>query len=605
MEEKIIKEQYKATAILGEDGVSIFYEGEDLKSGQKIWLEYFRAEFFDEALVQKLANLSCSLIRLNHSGIVKTLDFAPEEAGFWLILEKISGVSLARYLEEKQKLDFAEVSKMMASLIEALNFAARQLVNHGSLNLENIWLTDDQKIKIWGFALRTLVLQEMIARTSSLPVGTSYLAPEQLKGEFFQEASDLYSFGVIIYQLLTGQLPAGQSPDFSLVPAPAAFQEILARLLKENPKERLNSWEDLLKILDEKNIFKKEETATAPAPPAAEKKPPGKDKPKKEKKPGFWKKALGILFVFLVGAAAGFFLAYLAGPFNQTYFKNEVVVPEVKGLTLQDAENILHTSQLNPVFGAEVPSSQVEKGKVAYTDPEAASRAGRGTAVKVFLSSGANLIPAPKLTGLNFDQAQKAAEKLGLEIELSADSREIAQARAVILNQFPAPQSQLRTGDKIMVSFTKSKNLEQVTLLDFTGQDFFKAKSILKENNLNLGRIIYQNCPAEGKNKIFLQNPGAGAKILPMSFVDLVIGAGPEVPKIEIRKALVEFTLPINLAGKKIWLAEIKVEDTTGVYPVFQKEIKAAESIVCEVLGVGESTTRIYLNGQLINVQRF
>lgn len=319
MEIKILKEKYKTGAVLKEDSLSVLYEGQHLKTGQNLWLEYFKGENLNEGTLLKLTNLAGSLVHLEHPQIVRILDFFTEETGFWLVSEAVRGTSLAAYLKEKQKLSSEEALEIVLDVVQALFFAGLELVPHGNLNLEDIWLTQAGQAKVCGFALKAIVVYELMTRLNELPLKGIYFAPEQFKGEFLREASDLYALGVIFYQMLAGQPPfdaennAGlahkhqfEEPDFSLIEAPGYVKEIIVKLLKKEPQERFSSWEDLIQTFKEKGLLK-EKQPEIPVKGSVQETPPrlksfkmGEKIPQKS----------GVLVFFLLGIFLGLGFGY-------------------------------------------------------------------------------------------------------------------------------------------------------------------------------------------------------------------------------------------------------------------------------------------------------
>jgi eukaryotic-like serine/threonine-protein kinase len=614
-----LKDQYLVGSPFREDELSILYEGKDTKTDGSVWLECFKENSINFATIQKLTNLASTLMRLDHPNLVKTLNFFAEGSRFWVVSEAVNGATLEAVLKDKTRLRTEEALEIILQVIKALYYAGKQLVTHGALGPDNIWIPRGGGVKVYGLSLRAVVINEILAKTHQLPVKGLYLAPEQFKGEFFRETSDLYALGVIFYQLLSGKPPfeaadnaalahlhENQAPDLTHFKTAGYASEIISHLLKKNPAERYSSWEDLIRNLREKKILKDTTDLILPEKQAPLALKQAKDKEKKDREkitvgPRRSGKSGGLAY-FLVGMLAGFALAFFLAPSGGLFPANEVTVPEVKNMPYQVADALLKQAKLKAEVAEELPSTEVVKGRVLFTDPRAGMQVKAGRTVKVILSAGSSLVKVPQLVGLSLEAAQKLLEGSGLEIQLTGDSESTANPQTLILAQNPLPGSDSKPGTKIEVSLVRSGTAGQVMVPDFSRQDFVKVKEMLNEKRLTLGRVIYQNSSEENKNLILRQNPRPGSQIATLMKVDFVIGGGPDAPQNPLHYARVEFNLP---ARERIWLVEIKVEDPTGIYSVYQKGEMGGKTVAWEVLGQGESTVKVYLDGSLIQEQRF
>jgi serine/threonine-protein kinase len=605
---QIIKNRYQLTEVVKEDVLTVIYRVYDLNSQQYFWAHCYKPEHLSESLIQRLRNLAASLVRLAHPGILKVVDFFSEEGVFWLITESSQGVTLKNYLQTKGKLNSEESLEIILQLVAGLHYASKNLLAHGSLDPEKIIIENDGRVRFYGLALETSIIAETYAKSGLLPVRGTFFSPEHFRGEFFRESSDLYSLGVIFYYLLVGQPPfneennAGlahqhqnEAPDISKIKASRILVAIVTKLLQKDPARRFSSWENFVEFLRSKKLF-----------PAEVSDYDQSDKnemvvvEKANKLTNFLKRIFWVLLLFGAGVFTGLILSYFIPAAN--FLNPEITIPLLRDQTFQEAEEALKLLGLKPVVGGEMFDSQIEKGRVIFSEPREKTIVREGRIVKLYLSSGRTLIKVPNLVGLDLETAQKIMGGTDFKLELADDSRMVTDPKALIVAQSPLPDVEADFNSEVVISLVNRRQLATVILPDFSGRELLQVKEKLRELNLNLGRVLYQNSAASQKDKVLQQNPASGAKIVSMMPVDLVVGGGAEFNGVAVRFAKVDFKLPVR---DKLWLVELKVEDTSGVYSVYKNFAVGDSQLNWTVVGLGESVLRVYLDGLLVEEKKF
>ena len=495
----------------------------------------------DEAFVARFRREAQAVARLNHPGVVSVYDTGSDDGVHYIVMEYVPGRTLAQVLEQEGRLQPERAAEIARSVAQALAFAHSAGIIHRDVKPGNIMLGSSGGVKVMDFGIARALSSQTLTQTATVLGTASYLSPEQAQGEALDARSDIYSLGVVLYEMLTGRPPfSGDTPvavaykhvrEDPVLPstlAPEVTPDLEAIVMKAMAKNAANRYatsqemaEDLDRYLQGEPVMATpllpgtdtmvigrtdEGTAVLPGPLAA------------QEEEGRGRRVAGwILLALVILAALGVALYFLAQ--NLVGGAKTVTVPGVVGQNFQSAELRLQRMNLNPhsVF----QTSSRPKNTVISQDPKSGAKVKENSKVTLVVSSGPRTVTVPDLTGKTPQQAaqalRKAKLKLGRKLAENADNTIPA---GQIISQEPLPGDSLRVG--AAVNYVLSTGPQQVPVPNVVCQAVSDAKAAIQAKGLvpQSGGTASQpnlNCPQT--NMVASTSPDAGTLVGPGSTV--------------------------------------------------------------------------------------
>jgi len=541
---KILAERYELIEKIAEGGMARVFRGRDLLLKRTVAVKVLKDQMTgDAAFIRRFEREAQAVAAISHPHIVNIYDVGEEDGTYFMVMEYVDGKNLKEYIREKGPLPVNEAVHITRQIAEALQQAHAAGVVHRDIKPQNILFSRDGKVKVTDFGIAIAGDGVTVTVGDEIIGSVQYISPEQARGGIAGKQSDLYSLGIVFYEMVTGKVPfEGESPvavamkhiQEQIVPPrrlvesiPESLEQIILKAVEKDSAERYNSAVELLEDLfyaDEKglpggapvrglnNLGPGEEDDFIMRPFQN-----GPSKLKRERDTRRIRKTLKALLAVIVIALA---LVALGLLMSNYVFVPEVAVPNVSDLSQSDATQLLREAGLVP--GDEVIyifDNIIAVGNVVKTEPPEGRVVRKNRVIDLFVSKGPEFIVTPDLFGRTELEARVILRDLGLVMSVVKEyNEEIPEG--VVFRQVPGESISSSPGDEVVVYVSQGRGPFKVA--DLIGYSEEGAIAYLEENGLR-PRVRYRfSLGASGH--VVEQIPGAGEEVLPGQFVDLIIG---------------------------------------------------------------------------------
>lgn len=480
--EILISNRYRVEKKIASGGMADIYLGEDIELKRKVAVKVLSANYAgDRNFVARFKSEAQVLTKLNHPNVVDIYDWGKFNSSYYIVMEYIEGISLKELIEKKGSLDPDIAAKYAIQICNALGVAHDNNLIHRDIKPQNILISSGNNIKVTDFGIAKS-LNTDITKTLNI-VGTAhYISPEQARGDVLDNRTDIYSLGIVIYEMLTGDLPfrGDTSIDISLKhisdkpvkpttlieTIPKKLEKIVLMCLKKDPSERYAGIRDLKRDL--KNFLGNKPLLLGSR---------RRDFSRSRVLPDKIRKNPGILSTSILAALfMGLFITY-----SILYYQKEPVVekdirvPLLENTYVETAEEILSILGLNMVLAGERESILIPEGYVVEQSPAANSVVEENGEVRVIISAGSNImeVSAPNIIGLEINQARELLDEKGFELGSVSSDFSDRYKEDIIINQSPQYGVKMSVGETIDI--TVSKGPQTIIVPNILGLDFTYA----------------------------------------------------------------------------------------------------------------------------------
>ena len=626
---ELLDNRYEIIRRLGSGGMADVYLARDTQLGRQVAIKVLYKRYArDDEFVARFRREAQSAAALNHPHIVSIYDRGQAEDSYYIAMEYLEGKSLKDIVVEDGPLDPARAISYAEQILQALRFAHDNDVIHRDIKPHNIVINGRDQVKVTDFGIALAGTSPAMTETGSIIGTAQYLSPEQARGKAVEQSSDLYSLGVVLYEMLTGRVPfEGENPvaialkhlsdepvpPQALVPEiPDNLNLVVMRALAKNPRDRYPGAEEFLadlercrKDLPVAAILPADDTAMTSVIPAgaldagldqtairrSERTGAGQ-----KKKMGGGKKALlaFLALAVLAALAAGiYFLAFAQESGN-------VMVPDVIGLDRVQAEEAIRAQGLKPELEAEEYSETVPAGKIVRQNPEKGSKLKSGGSVRLVVSRGSSKVGVPEITGQSAGYAESKLKEIGLNPERQPDVFSATVPEGSVVSQDPAAGAMVQKDSAVKYVVSKGPEppkKKEVPVPDVKNLTVDQASSRLSQDGLALGTTSEQYSDTVGTGKVISQSPGAGQSVKEGSSVNIVVSKGPEPPqKVAVPNLIgmskVDAQNALSAKGLVASISELSNPDPTTWGKVYDQDPTAGTK-------VDEGTTVIVYVGKL------
>lgn len=565
MIQRILARRYELQELIGGGGMADVYKAQDKLLDRAVAVKILHQQYANDAeFVEKFRREATAAAKLAHPNIVNIYDVGEDGGSQYIVMEYVSGPTLKEVIQQKGCLEPIEAVRIAKEIASALESAHRNNLVHCDIKPHNILVMPDGHIKVTDFGIARAVSASTMTYSGSVMGSVHYFSPEQAKGTVITTKSDVYSLGVVLYEMLTGQLPFNGETSVSIalkhlqeepVPIrqlnqsiPPVLEAIVQKAMSKDPADRPSSTElyaDLNQakaMLADRGISQEavsndpfatrmipritpemmaeqrsERPAKNPTGSRGDYQPQYQPQEEKSifKSKSFIAVLVGILFM---GFFVGSFLS-----FGKFWSSAEINVPDVVGKSSVVAQQILEDKNLR-VKIVEANDDSVPAGQVVSQYPEAGAKVKEQRLVTITVSKGGQELTMPDLKSMSRSNAEEKLKKMGLKIGAVFEENAKEPAGTVI-NQDPRSGSKITKGQTVDITVSLGEKKKEVTVQNYTGLSVDSAKSNLEANGLSLGGIS-EETSTKPKGTVIGQSPAAGSTTTEGGSVSLIISSG-------------------------------------------------------------------------------
>lgn len=622
----VFDHRYEVQQKIGVGGMADVYRGKDTLLGRPVAIKILHQNFgSDQDFVARFKREAQAAGKLNHPNVVSMYDVGFDQGFHYIVMEYVSGCTLKEYIHHHgAQVTVQEAVKITVAIAEGLEHAHMMGIVHCDVKPHNILITDSGRVKVTDFGIaRAINSATTMMYTNSVMGSAHYISPEQASGKSINVSTDIYSLGVVLYELLTGEVPfRGETPvsvalqhvkDRVVAPRiknamiPPQLEQVVLMALEKEPGKRFGSISEMIQALRMSLGYRggtsarpiQHDFATQVLPPLETEVLEEEEEPSE----GILAKLGSLPQKYVIGGAVfAFLLAFLWAflSFGNFWSNSTVDVPNVVGKQLSVATRLLEERHLR-VSSSEVTNSDVPAGQVISQSPEPGESVKEQRMVHLVVSKGAGDITIPDLQGMNFDQAREKLKALGLSIGKITYENDPSKDDGVVLSQGLQAGGKASKGATVDITINQTKGTT-VEIPNVVGMTIKEAKEALGNLGLSIGKISGSN---EDTAVVTAVSPAPGSSVKRDESITLV-GQSKDGKKDGSNtkqgatKGVVDVTVPNGRASQHVKLVVI---DDDGSRVVYDGTNAPGDRIVKSVSGSGNVRVQIYLNNALVQEQ--
>ena len=546
----LLEDRYQILELIGEGGMAVVYKAMDNRLNRLVAVKIMRDEFAaDEDFKRRFSSESQAVAMLSHPNIVTVYDVSHSDSLEFIVMELIDGITMKQYLERKGAVGWRETLHFAKQIAKALSHAHAKGIIHRDIKPQNIMLLRDGTIKVADFGIAAL--ENEATEMSGQAIGSiHYISPEQARGEYPNSRCDIYSLGVVMYEMLTGQLPyTGDSlteialkhieakplPPHEIVDDfPLEFEGIISKAMNPNADERYQSANELLEALElftdsqiENEISEVPDKEPAVVPVRSVSEMSRKSfllRKRRASRVSFFSGAFLILLcaVFLFSALWRFWLKDIF-PENES-----IVIPAFVGSNIADIANNSDYSGVFNFFVSYVPSSAADAGKVISQNPAAGrtvSSQPAGIDISLTVYSGAVFEVLPDVSDMFYKDAADKLSKLGFIVEIENEVSDSVE-KDFTIGTSPGAGEKISAGSTVYLTVSSGSTINYVSVPQLVGLSEEAALAKINASNLTYGGTVMVESGSD-KGIVVSQSVDAFTDVEEHTKIVITVSSGP------------------------------------------------------------------------------
>ena len=585
---KMLDDRYEILELIGSGGMANVYKARCHRLNRLVAIKILKSDLADNAdFRRRFHDESQAVAQLSHANIVSVYDVSTNPDREYIVMELIDGITLKQYMERRGRMDWRESLHFITQIMRGLSHAHSRGIIHRDIKPQNIMVLRDGSVKVADFGIACLANQGQTLTQEALG-SVHYISPEQARGDRIDARSDIYSAGVVLYEMLTGRLPfEGDSAvsvaiqHLSSVPLaprdidpsiPEPLELICMKAMNSDPNKRYASADAMIEDLEkfrrdpsvDMDYIRQELTApaadtepTMPLPTAqvasAVKKHTGelrREREEEEEPPRRDKKSIAIIAGIFAAAVLLVVLLFklILGDFGPAGSNKSYPVPDIRGKTVEEAQEM---EGVKDIFLIEVQGTRTteeyQPGQVVEQDPAAGRTRKSNLVIQVYVAAEPEKVPMKDLVGMEYRQARVLLTDMGLDLKITTETVSSDKYGAdAVIETVPAADEPLVAGQTVILRV--STGPETVTVPTFTGQDIANAVQNAQDLGLTVGEITYDTFSFAPQGQVIEQSIKPTNEVPGGTKISFTV-SGQKNSDDATAARVVEFTMPSDMEG--------------------------------------------------------
>ena len=585
---KMLDDRYEILELIGSGGMANVYKARCHRLNRLVAIKILKSDLADNAdFRRRFHDESQAVAQLSHANIVSVYDVSTNPDREYIVMELIDGITLKQYMERRGRMDWRESLHFITQIMRGLSHAHSRGIIHRDIKPQNIMVLRDGSVKVADFGIACLANQGQTLTQEALG-SVHYISPEQARGDRIDARSDIYSAGVVLYEMLTGRLPfEGDSAvsvaiqHLSSVPLaprdidpsiPEPLELICMKAMNSDPNKRYASADAMIEDLEkfrrdpsvDMDYIRQELTApaadtepTMPLPTAqvasAVKKHTGelrREREEEEEPPRRDKKSIAIIAGIFAAAVLLVVLLFklILGDFGPAGSNKSYPVPDIRGKTVEEAQEM---EGVKDIFLIEVQGTRTteeyQPGQIVEQDPAAGRTRKSNLVIQVYVAAEPEKVPMKDLVGMEYRQARVLLTDMGLDLKITTETVSSDKYGAdAVIETVPAADEPLVAGQTVILRV--STGPETVTVPTFTGQDIANAVQNAQDLGLTVGEITYDTFSFVPQGQVIEQSIKPTSEVPGGTKISFTV-SGQKNSDDATAARVVEFTMPSDMEG--------------------------------------------------------
>lgn len=626
----ILDNRYKILEKVGSGGMASVYKAQDILLDRIVAVKILHSKYAsDHDFVVRFRQEAQAAAKLSQPNIVNIYDVGYDENAHYIVMEYVRGETLKDYIEKHGHLPINTSIQISFDIGEALEHAHANGIVHCDIKPHNILVTETGRIKVADFGIARAINSSSSTKDEKSVLGSvHYFSPEQASGGKIDERTDIYSLGVVMYEMMTGVVPFEGDTAISValqhvqndIPLPTKYnrripqlvERVILKTMAKNPDDRFQTISEMMSELRMAQGFVNTNKGAMPIIKNnfnTQKLQPIKEQEEPEKQNLFMrlidsisnhsKKSIiiGMVLVFVATFAWAFF------SFGNFWSTEDIVVPDVTGKQVEIAKATLENKKLD-VSIKEIESSEVPIGEVISQTPSggAVVKAHRTIHLTVSKGDSGSEVLMPNLTGLSLDDAEKILKEIGLTVGNITYAESDTYDNGKVIDQSPKSPDKVAKGTKVNLTVCKKSETNKKPLPDTTGMTLDAAVKALQGAGYSVGNI--QNLDsAKDQSQAKVTGQIQNGNSIELS-VEYPASADPNANNQEqagtTHSGVVNISVPAGASSQHV---QIVVSDDYGSRVVYDRNQSGGDSISKNVSGTGKTRVKVYINNSLVQDQ--
>ena len=607
---KLVNSRYRIQSVIGMGGMAIVYRAVDVQTGATVAIKVLKQEFLaDEQFRMRFENESRAVSILNHKNIVKVFDVALNDDLYYIVMEYLNGITLKQYINQQGHLGWRETLYFLSQILDALQHAHSKGIVHRDIKPQNIMLLSDGSIKVTDFGIARFSSTNTNTMTDKAIGSVHYISPEQVSADRIDQRSDIYSVGVTLYEMLTGELPFDAdnpvsvalmqlqldppSPRTKNPEIPEGLEQIILKCMAKNPDNRYSCVEELMedverfkqnpsirfeykylsdenptKYMDAIRVIRDEEDFDDPS-----------------RKRGYLRKMGGI--VAAVALVCFVLIFFVFRPWDREEPLADVVVPMLVGESYESvAANSEYTKDFTIIQSQTAYRDDYESGIIFDQSPSAGMVVKSGAEIRVQVSLGPKTFEMPDFSGENYLRAETELKNRGAQPTVVREYNDTMVEDFVIRTE-PAAGQTVEADAAVTIYVSQGKQILKTTVPFLLGMTEEQARRLLEEKNLVASVTSVDSDRPAGE--VLSQSVEAETEVDEQTVISLEVSNGQQA----LKDREITVTFPQNPETIELVIKQDGEVVHTGTYQTANRSIRLM------LHGRGLQIIEIYINGVL------